>query len=109
MNINKIIAEEIQKYITEKNETEKRLDDIEKEKHKKLSDTDTAHVSKIIRSGLVNISAIAKAIKPDLTKGGAESEIRKKAFRTKSDSGSRYGFTKKETNDIQSILNKHIN
>jgi hypothetical protein len=57
-------------------------------------------------NGYMNIAKIAQKVYPDHTPEGAQSQLRKKIKRLRSDSGSTYKIKSKEARKIRSILNR---
>ena len=136
MNYDKIISEEIDRFINEEILTEKKGKKKEKDeprdigkKAKKLSNgrrgefnfkreretnpnlnaQDAEDISSILDSDYINVAALAQDVYPDHTREGAQSQLRKKIKGLTNDNGSPYKLKKKEAFKIRRMLAKHLN
>ena len=134
MDIDKIITEEINKFINEdifaeKQKTPKshkehdivkkgkklrrglRTDfDAKKERatNPNLNNQDAEDLNDILDSDFINISAVAQELYPDHTKEGAQSQLRKKVKGIENDNGSKYKLKKKEAYKIRRAIAKEL-
>ena len=138
MNINRIIAEEIDRFINEdifaekakKKKKKKEKDeprDIgkkakklingrrgefnfkkDRETNPNLNNQDAEDLNDILDSDFINISAVAQEIYPDHTPEGAQSQLRKKVKGIENDNGSRYRLKKKEAYKIRRAIAKEL-
>lgn len=113
MKYDKIIKEQIYKYITENvfDEGKKSKQDEIKIKIKnrdgeQISKSDEDRLRSLLKTDLFNIATIAKRIYPDHTDEGAQSQLRKKILGIKSDSGSEYHLNEREAESIRMILDE---
>lgn len=119
MNLNKLISEEINKYITEsffEKKEKKHSSSYNKykeiQRRAKLRDGETISRSdeEILRAlfdtNYFNEAAIAQEIYPDHTPEGAQSQLRKKLKGETNDNGSEYHLKEREAAAIRSIINK---
>ena len=129
-SIDNIISETINRYINENvfdEKKNKKSDDLKRHSIKlkggsradfdvkkdkttnpSINNQDAKELSNILDSDYVNLAAVARDVYPDHTDEGAQSELRKKVKRLKSDSGSTYKIKKKEADRIRKSLIKHI-
>lgn len=117
MNYDKIISEQIQKYINEnifdeaskKHKHHGHHDDIQAKikarEGENVSKSDEERLRSLLQTDLFNIAAVAKRIYPDHTDEGAQSQLRKKILGEKSDSGSEYHLKQHELEAISNIIN----
>ena len=138
MGINRIIAEEIDRFINEdifaekakKKKKKKEKDeprDIgkkakklingrrgefnfkkDRETNPNLNNQDAEDLNDILDSDFINISAVAQEIYPDHTPEGAQSQLRKKVKGIENDNGSRYRLKKKEAYKIRRAIAKEL-
>lgn len=135
MNYDRIISEEINRFINEEILTEKKGKKKEKDeprdigkKAKKLSNgrrgefnfkreretnpnlnaQDAEDISSLIDSDFINTAAVAHEWRPDLTPEGAQSELRKKVKGLTNDNGSKYKLKKKDAFRLHRILAKQL-
>ena len=138
MDINRIIAEEIDRFINEdifaekakKKKKKKEKDeprDIgkkakklingrrgefnfkkDRETNPNLNNQDAEDLNDILDSDFINISAVAQEIYPDHTPEGAQSQLRKKVKGIENDNGSRYRLKKKEAYKIRRAIAKEL-
>lgn len=119
MNLNKLISEEINKYITEsffEKKEKKHSSNYNKykeiQRRAKLRDGETISRSdeEILRAlfdtNYFNEAAIAQEIYPDHTPEGAQSQLRKKLKGETNDNGSEYHLKEREAAAIRTIINK---
>ena len=119
MNLNKLISEEINKYITEsffEKKEKKHSSSYNKykeiQRRAKLRDGETISRSdeEILRAlfdtNYFNEAAIAQEIYPDHTPEGAQSQLRKKLKGETNDNGSEYHLKEREASAIRTIINK---
>ena len=132
MDINYIIAEEIDRFLNENIILEKKKKKKKKKKGPKntlkkgkklrkglrtdfdlkkdretnpnLTDMDAEDLNNVLDSDFINVSAVAQEVYPGHTKQGAQSQLRKKIKGLRSDSGSKYKLKKKEANKIRIAL-----
>ena len=116
MNIQRIIKEEIDKYINESvfNEDKKKEGSLkylsQKEKAQKrdgnnISASDEKEIRyDTNRDDLLNIAALARKVYPDHTPEGAQSQLRKKLKGLKNDNGSQYHIKQREASAIRREL-----
>lgn len=121
MNLNKLISEEINKYINESFFEKKEKDYSKSNEHNKYKEIqriskirDGENISRgdedILRSlfdtNYFNESAIAQEIYPDHTPEGAQSQLRKKLKGETNDNGSEYHLKEREASAIRNIISK---
>lgn len=122
MDINKLISEEITRYIQEntfgensyfENESDSndsKYKDIQRKAKtrdgKNVSGSDEDRLRNLLNTGLINISALAQEIYPDHTEEGAQSQLRKKIKGETNDNGSEYHIKERESAAIRRVLNK---
>ena len=116
MNIDKIIKEEINKYIYNIiNEEEQKKSSKAKEQENRIARRDGKNVSRSdeenMRNELVgdndsiyNIAALARIVYPNHTPEGAQSQLRKKLKGEKNDYGSEYHLKDRELQKIRKEL-----
>jgi hypothetical protein len=135
MNYDKIINEEIDRFINETFFTEKKKKkskdeprDVgkkakkltngrrgeydfkkERETNPNLNNQDAEDLSTLIDSDYINTAAVAHQWRPDLTPEGAQSELRKKVKGLTNDNGSKYRLKKKDAFKLRRILSKELN
>jgi hypothetical protein len=135
MNYDKIINEEIDRFINETFFTEKKKKkskdeprDIgkkakklrngrrgeydfkkERETNPNLNNQDAEDLNSLIDSDYINTAAVAKELYPDHTPEGAQSQLRKKVKGLFNDNGSKYKIKKKEAFKLRRILSKELN
>ena len=132
MDINRIIAEEIDRFINEDIFAEKAkkhegTKDIykkgkklknglrtdfnakkERETNPNLNNQDAEDLNDILDSDFINISAVAQELYPDHTPEGAQSQLRKKVKGIENDNGSKYRLKKKEAFKIRRAIAKEL-
>lgn len=137
MNIDKIISEEIDRFLNEdifaekakapKKEKKKSLKDIikkgkrlkngrrgdfdakkERETNPNLNNQDAEDLSSLLDSDYIDVAALAQDIYPDHTKEGAQSQLRKKIKGIENDNGSKYRLKKKEAYKIRRALAREL-
>lgn len=116
MDYNRIISEQISKYIKENVFDEKKSikmnhsDEIRKKikarDGEQVSKSDEDRLRSLLKTDLFNVAAVAKRIYPDHTDEGAQSQLRKKIMGEKSDSGSEYHLNQREAEAIRQILDE---
>ncbi len=119
MNINKIITEEINKYINEsffEAESEPQVknnkfkDQIEKEKRRDgnaLNSEDESEIRNIVNNNdLINVAALARKVFPDHTPEGAQSQLRKQLKGETNDTGKEYHIKQRVGQEIRKQLQK---
>lgn len=117
MNINKIITEEINKYINEsffEAESEpkdsKFKDQIEKEKRRDgnaLNSEDESEIRNVVNNNdLINVAALARKVFPDHTPEGAQSQLRKQLKGETNDTGKEYHIKQRVGQEIRKQLQK---
>jgi len=135
MNYDKIINEEIDRFINETFFTEKKKKkskdeprDIGKKAKKlrngrrgefnfkqdratnpNLNNQDAEDLNALIDSDYINTAAVAHELYPDHTPEGAQSQLRKKVKGLANDNGSKYKIKKKEAFKLRRILSKELN
>lgn len=134
MNYDKIINEEIDKFLNETFFTEKKkknkdgIRDIGKKAKKlkngrrgdfdfkqdratnpNLNNQDAEDLNALIDSDYINTAAVAHELYPDHTPEGAQSQLRKKVKGLANDNGSKYKIKKKEAFKLRRILSKELN
>ena len=84
--------------------------DVKKDKtiNPNINNQDAKELSNILDSDYVNLAAVAREVYPGHSPVGAQSVLRKKVKRLKSDSGSRYKIKKKEADRIRRSLVKNL-
>jgi hypothetical protein len=138
MDLNRIISEEIDRFINEdifgekKNHPKKKKSKYEprdigkkakkltngrrgefnfkrdRETNPNLNNQDAADLDALIDSDLVNTAAVAHKLYPDHTPEGAQSQLRKKVKGIENDNGSKYKIKKKEADKIRKIIAKEL-
>ena len=136
MDINRIIAEEIDRFINEdifaekakkkKKEKDEPRDigkkakklingrrgeyDFKKDRetNPNLNNQDAEDLNDILDSDFINVSAVAQEIYPDHTPEGAQSQLRKKIKGIENDNGSKYRLKKKEAFKIRRAIAKEL-
>ncbi|MBR6516935.1 MAG: hypothetical protein IKT40_08895 [Bacilli bacterium] len=113
MDFDKIISEQIKKYISENVFDEKKMSNKDAVKMKiknrdgiQVSKSDEDRLRSLLKTNLFNIAAVAKRVYPDHTDEGAQSQLRKKIMGEKSDSGSEYHLNQREAEAIRRILDE---
>ena len=136
MNIDRIINEEINKFLTENSFEESKKNTKKKKKEKdilkkgkklrnglradfnakldretnpNLTSQDAEDLIDILDSDYVNLAAVAHDVYPDHTEEGAQSQLRKKVKGLTNDNGSKYKIKKKEAFKIRRALAKNLN
>jgi len=136
MNYDKIISEEIDKFLNEtffgeKKKVEKGKNeprDVGKKAKKlkngrrgefnfkqdratnpNLNNQDAEDLGSLIDSDYINTAAVAHELYPDHTPEGAQSQLRKKVKGLTNDNGSKYKLKKKEAFRLRRILSKELN
>ena len=71
----------------------------------KINSADNNLLADRLDDDTLNIAAIARKLYPDHTPEGAQSQLRKKIKKERSDSGGVYTFRKKESKKLNNILN----
>ena len=71
----------------------------------KINSADNNLLADRLDDDTLNIAAIARKLYPDHTPEGAQSQLRKKIKKERSDSGGIYTFRKKESKKLNTILN----
>jgi len=116
MNIQKIIKEEIDRYINEsffdedkkKNVSSKYIRQQEKAEKRDGNNVSAGDEKElrhdINRDDLLNIAALARKVYPDHTPEGAQSQLRKKLKGLKNDNGSQYHIKQREASAIRREL-----
>ena len=69
-----------------------------------LNTQDANDIISKLNNGYVNIAKVARAVYPDHTPEGAQSQLRKKIKRLKSDSGTPYKLKEKEAKKLYKII-----
>ena len=138
MNIDRIINEEIDKYINESIISENSFEEAKKKKKKEERDVykkgkklrnglrtdfnakmdretnpnltaqDAEDLNSILDSDYINVAALAQDVYPDHTREGAQSQLRKKIKGLTNDNGSKYKLKKKEAFKIRRMLARHL-
>lgn len=115
MNYSRIINETINRYMNniikeaEENNYQKSLQhsqDLKRERGENLSQADEKELRNILQDPAINVAAIAREVYPDLTDGGAQSQLQKKIDGKLNDEGSEYHLTTKEASVIRRELPK---
>ena len=123
MNYDKIISEEIRRYINEnvfdessstkskknikkKNPFDKSAERAKRRDGENISKSDENNLRSLFDKGILNVSAVAQKVYPDHTPEGAQSQLRKKLEGEKNDNGSEYHIKQREDNVIRQIINK---
>jgi hypothetical protein len=133
MNLDRLISEEVNRYLFEeilfeKKEKKNKPRDIgkkakklvngrrgefdfkkERETNPNLNNQDAEDLSSLIDSDYINTAAVAHKWRPDLTPEGAQSELRKKVKGLTNDNGSKYKIKKKDAFKLRRILAKELN
>ena len=137
MNYDRIISEEINRFINEEILTERQKSKSKKEKDEprdvgkkakklrngrrgefnfkrdretnpNLTSQDAEDLTDILDSGYVNLAAVARDVYPDHTEEGAQSQLRKKVKGLTNDNASKYKVKKKEAFKIRRSLARHL-
>jgi len=135
MNIDKIINEEINRFINEDifaekkkhaNKGKKEKDIVkkgkklrnglrtdfdakkERETNPNLNNQDAEDLNDLLNSDYINVAALAKDVYPDHTPEGAQSQLRKKIKGIENDNGSKYRLKKKEAFKIRRAIAKEL-
>ena len=138
MDLNRIISEEINRFLTEdifgeegkkktSSKNKKKSADIKKkgkkltngrrgefdvktdrETNPNLNNQDAEDISSLLDSDYINLSAVAQDVYPDHTPEGAQSQLRKKVKHLKNDYGTPYKLKKKEANAILKAITKEL-
>lgn len=131
MDLDRIIKEEIDRYLmedmfNEKGPAKKEKDivkggkklkggrrgdfnaKLDRETNPNINNQDAKELTTLLKSPYVNVAAVAKDVYPDHTSQGAQSQLRKKVEGEKSDSGSTYKIKKKEANAIRRAISKNL-
>lgn len=115
MNYSRIINETINRYMNniikeaEENNYQKSLkhsQDLKRERGENLSQADEKELRNVLQDPAINVAAIAREVYPDLTDGGAQSQLQKKIDGKHNDEGSEYHLTTKEASVIRRELPK---
>lgn len=130
MNIDKIITESINRFLFEDffSEDEGKKKKIRKKARKakgglrkdfdvdddkmynqNVDDQEQSSVMDALDSGFVNVKKVAEKLYPDHTPEGAQSQLRKKLKREKSDSGSTYKLKRREVRRLRNIIATFLN
>ena len=80
----------------------------DRETNPNLNNQDAADLDALIDSDLVNTAAVAHKLYPDHTPEGAQSQLRKKVKGIENDNGSKYKIKKKEADKIRKIIAKEL-
>lgn len=116
MNIQRIIKEEIDRYINEavfdEDKTKKVSSKYDRQREKaqkrdgnNISASDEKEIRyDTNRDDLLNIAALARKVYPDHTPEGAQSQLRKKLKGLKNDNGSQYHIKQREASAIRREL-----
>lgn len=109
--INKIISEEINKYIqniieAKSSDTDDSVEKAHRRDGNKISTGDEEQIRHdVSKDDLINIAALARKVYPDHTPEGAQSQLRKKIKGLKNDSGKEYHIRHREAGAIRKALN----
>jgi phosphoglycerate-specific signal transduction histidine kinase len=115
MNYSRIINETINRYMNniikeaEENNYQKSLQhsqDLKRERGENLSQADEKELRNVLQDPAINVAAIAREVYPELTDGGAQSQLQKKIDGKHNDEGSEYHLTTKEASVIRRELPK---
>lgn len=132
MNLDKLISEEINKYINESffeankkdsssekhntlkskkkdnklNKVEQSIEKAHRRDGEKVSRSDEEILRRLFATDYLNEAAIAREIYPDHTPEGAQSQLRKKLKGLTNDNGSEYHIKEREANIIQKVMDK---
>ena len=118
MNLDKLISEEINRYINEsffeasshENPEHNKYKDIQRKAHlrdgENISRSDEDRLRSLFDTNYFNEAAIAQEIYPDHTPEGAQSQLRKKLKGETNDNGSEYHLKEREASKIRAIINK---
>lgn len=114
MNIDRIITEEINRYITEStvrviNEDKKTDNKFQKQSEREkerdgnaINSEDEAEIRNMVdKSDLINVAALARKVFPDHTPEGAQSQLRKQLKGIKNDSGKEYHIKQRVGKEIR--------
>lgn len=113
MNYSRIINETINRYMNniikeaEENNYQKSLQhsqELKRERGENLSQADEEELRRVLKNPAINLAAIARAVYPDLTEEGAQSQLRKKVEGELNDEGSEYHITTNEASIIRREL-----
>ena len=83
--------------------------DDDKMYNQNVDDQEQSSVMDALDSGFVNIKKVAEKLYPDHTPEGAQSQLRKKLKREKSDSGSTYKLKRREVRRLRNIIATFLN
>ena len=129
MNLDRLISEEVNRYLFEEilfEDNDKPRDVGKKAKKLKngrrgefnfkqdretnpnLNAQDAEDLATVLNSDYVNLAAVAHDVYPDHTEEGAQSQLRKKVKGLKNDNGSTYKIKKKEAFKIRRALAKNL-
>ena len=113
MRIERIISETVNRYIgniireAEENQyqaTQQHSQDLKRERGENLAQSDEDDLRRVLQNPAINLAAIARAVYPDLTDEGAQSQLRKKVEGELNDDGSEYHITTREASIIRKEL-----
>lgn len=115
MNINRIINEEINRYLSDKiikendktnNQYRQAQEKAKRRDGRNVSSGDEAQIRHDVNNAdLINVAALAREVYPDHTPEGAQSQLRKKLKGIKNDNGSEYHIKQREAGAIRKALN----
>ena len=129
MNLDRLISEEVNRYLFEEilfedkdeprdvGKKAKKLKNgrrgdfnfkQDRETNPNLNAQDAEDLATILDSDYVNLAAVAHDVYPDHTEEGAQSQLRKKVKGLKNDNGSTYKIKKKEAFKIRRALAKNL-
>ena len=132
MNLDKLISEEINKYINESffeankkdsssekhntlkskkrdnklNKVEQSIEKAHRRDGENVSRSDEEILRRLFATDYLNEAAIAREIYPDHTPEGAQSQLRKKLVGETNDNGTEYHLREREAAAIRQIINK---
>lgn len=124
MNIQEIISETLNNYLSQNLITEKcelnekktsskkseistKSEKAERRDGKDISAADQQQIQRIVgNDDVINLAAVARKVYPNHTPEGAQSQLRKKVKQLKNDKGSKYHLKQREAAVIQKIINK---
>lgn len=106
--INKILTEQIEKVLMEKdyNNSYKDYEQQKKRQSKDVSTDDENSIRHDATQPIINVAALAKKVYPDHTPEGAQSQLRKKLKGIKNDNGSEYHIKGDEAKTIRKEISK---
>lgn len=113
MRVNQIISETIHRYIAniineaEESDYQKSMrhsQELKRQRGNNLAPSDEENLRQKLQNDNINVAAIAREVYPDLTDGGAQSQLQKKIDGKLNDEGSEYHLTSKEA----SIINREL-